>query len=220
MSVPVGVIVLAAGDSRRMTGSRKLWRPLDGKPMLVRTLENIAAAGVDALAVVVKPTDAAAARAFAGDVEAAEIVVNGRYATGMHSSIQAGIAHLRRIRPGLAGFMICLADQPLLTATDYQTLLEAFAAASGQRLICPRFGDRRGNPVLIPAAFAAMVLAYDGGDRGCFYLLRDFPELVSEVDMANDAVLFDVDTNHDFAVLMARLEGRADAPRSVHVDEH
>ena len=67
--------------------------------------------------------------------------------------------------------------------------------------IClPTWWDRRGNPVLFARRFFAEIQAISG-DMGARGLIADYPDLVCEVPMPDDAVLTDVDTPEALAAL-------------------
>lgn len=209
MNLPLGAIVLAAGHSRRMASGFKLWRLVSGRPMVVHTIENVVKAGISPVVVIVKPADAPRIKNLAHPE--AQVVINDRHESGMHSSIQTGVANLKRHFPDLAGFMICLADQPLLSVSDYQLLMTTFTRSGGKHIVCPQFLGERGNPVMIPAKYANEILSREGGDRGCFYLLQGHPDRVLLLDMPTDSVLFDVDTDRDFDNLTTRLSNALEA---------
>ena len=85
-------IVLAAGQSRRMGPQNKMTAPIDGVPMVRRTVENLAAA-VPVTPVVVSGHDPAALTAALAGLDV-KIVHNPRYAEGLSTSLIAGIGAL------------------------------------------------------------------------------------------------------------------------------
>src|SRR5256886_16380077 len=84
--LPVGGIVLAAGKSSRMPGSQKLLLDLDGVPMVRHVYEAASEGGCHQTVVVYAEDDVK--RAINGR---AELVFNPDAATGMASSLQAGV---------------------------------------------------------------------------------------------------------------------------------
>ena len=85
-------IVLAAGQSRRMGPQNKMTAPIDGVPMVRRTVENLAAA-LPVTPVVVSGHDPAALSAALAGLDV-KIVHNPRFAEGMSTSLIAGIGAL------------------------------------------------------------------------------------------------------------------------------
>src|SRR5690606_3168124 len=85
-------LVLAAGSARRMGGVQKLLALVDGAPMVARVAATLAQAGLAEVLVVVGP-DADAVRGALAGVRA-RVVPNPEHASGLASSIRAGLAAL------------------------------------------------------------------------------------------------------------------------------
>jgi|JI10StandDraft_1071094.scaffolds.fasta_scaffold06286_17 molybdenum cofactor cytidylyltransferase len=180
---PVGAILLAAGRSTRM-GSFKLLEDLNGRPMVAHAAQALVDAGLPVLVVLGYQADAVRT-ALAGlpvqFVEAAD------YALGMSHSLRAGLAAI----PGdWRGVVVALGDMPRVGAV---TITAITAAATSERsIVVPVSNGRRGNPVLFGRAWLAR-LSDSSGDRGGKALLDEFADLVTEVEVADDGVLFDID---------------------------
>jgi molybdenum cofactor cytidylyltransferase len=65
-------------------------------------------------------------------------------------------------------------------------------------------GGKRGNPVLWGKQFIAEMQALDG-DQGARTLLDAHSEMLSEIAIEDDGVLFDVDTPDKLADVRARV---------------
>ena len=195
---PVSAIVLAAGKSSRMQ-ENKLLLPWEKSTVLGTVLRELSEA-LPAEVLVITPPGGAR---VAAEVKAAGLkaVENERAAVGMHSSIRAGI---EAAAPGLKGYLICLADQPAVRAQDYAKLLRAFRDHPEAKLVCPRYGKERGNPVLVNANLKREILAQADDDRGCSYLFRRYADEVVYVEMSHDGVLRDVDTPEQYQALLAK----------------
>jgi molybdenum cofactor cytidylyltransferase len=128
-------------------------------------------------------------------------VINSAYREGQMSSVHCGLEALTQPCDGV---MICLADQPLLTARDIDVLIDAFARCGGS-IIVPTYQGRRGNPIVLAYALRARILG-GGRNLGCKRLIERNPELVTTVEMDNDHTLFDLDTPEDYANLQSRLK--------------
>jgi len=79
-------------------------------------------------------------------------------------------------------------------------LIAAFDPLEDRAICLPTWWDRRGNPVLFARRFFAEIQAISG-DMGARELIGDYPDLVCEVPMPDDAVLTDVDTPEALAAL-------------------
>jgi len=211
MRFPVAAVVLAAGRSSRMGNDHKLTLQWRERTLLEHTLSAVDDAAFSTRVVVSGP-HSTAVRSLAADFVANRDahsageqrwihVDNPRAALGMLTSIQTGIQCLDQNRVSCAGYMICLADQPLITSAIYDRLLTEFWSYDGRRIIVPLVDGIRGNPVVIPAHFRPEILGASASDRGCAFLLARHPEMVAAVELRARAVAFDVDTPADFAAL-------------------
>jgi molybdenum cofactor cytidylyltransferase len=197
-------VVLAAGLSRRMGDANKLLAELDGAPVVARTVEAVLASRARPVLVVTGHEAGRVRAALAG--RALVFVHNPDYAKGLSTSLRAGVAALDA---ALDGAVVCLADMPWVRPAHIEALIAAFEA-SGERPICvPRFGSRRGNPVLWPARHFAAIAALSG-DAGARGLLEAHAAEVCEVPVADPGVTLDVDT--PAALADARGSQRGEAP--------
>jgi molybdenum cofactor cytidylyltransferase len=179
----VGAIVLAAGLSRRM-GAAKLAMPIDGVPMLARTLATVQAAGLPLLLVTGGHQDAV--RAVAGDVP--QVLAEG-FEKGLAESLKAG---LRAAPAGWDAALVVLGDMPLVEVGSLRAL--AGALAGGARAVVPVQAGLRGNPAGFARAAWPALLALEG-DRGA----RGVLDALGAVEVAVDdpGVLRDLDAPGD-----------------------
>jgi len=192
----VAAVVLAAGRSERMGEINKLLIKLGDREMVAHGADNALASRARPV-VVVTGHQAALVAAALGD-RPVMTVHNFEFRQGMASSLRTGVAALS---PEVDAALICLGDMPLVGPAMLDRLIVAYAAGEGD--ICvPKFGQRRGNPVLWDrryfAEFAELV-----GDEGARRLLLRHAAAVAEVVMDDAAVVTDVDTS-EAAALMAR----------------
>jgi molybdenum cofactor cytidylyltransferase len=125
------------------------------------------------------------------------LVANPDADDGQHTSVRAGLLATPLAAPGV---VVALADQPLLTAADIGALVAAFAGDGGDRICVPRFGGKRGNPVIFPAGVVRR-LREPGAlpPRG---FIDTHPELVAWFEATSDHFTRDVDTPEDAAELI------------------
>jgi molybdenum cofactor cytidylyltransferase len=194
---PVAAIVLAAGRSSRM-GANKLLAELDGVP-LVRHATVAALASAARPVVVVVGNEAARVRAALAGLEVI-FVDNPDFATGMASSLRAGVAAV----PEAAGALVCLGDMPRVTAAHLAALLGAFAEAHDDgAIVVPTCDRKRGNPVLWGRGRFAEIADLTG-DVGARALIERHPAAVHWVALDDPAILVDVDTPDALASLRGR----------------
>ena len=195
-AVTVSAGLLAAGESRRMGKANKLLLDLDGAPVVRRTAERILAAGIAELVAVLGHQGEAVAAALNG--LPLRSVVNPDYAAGQMTSVRAGLSALEA--PGDA-VMICLADQPLLTAADYRLLIEAFAGRGDKSILVPVHRGARGNPVMLAASHLGDI-AGRRANLGCRQLIDRNPDLVETVEVSSDRFERDIDTEADYRAVV------------------
>lgn len=155
----VGAIVLAAGLSRRM-GAAKLALPVDGVPMLARTLATVEAAGLPLL--VVTGGHADAIRAIAAD---RPTVHAQHHAEGLAESLKAGLA---AAPTDWDAALVVLGDMPFLSADTLRRLADALAG--GAPAVVPVDEGRRGNPAGFARTTWPRLMALTG-DQGARLLL-------------------------------------------------
>lgn len=202
----VAAVVLAAGSARRFRGAQKLLAEIpDGGPgdrsLVRRAVIELQRAGLGRLIVVIGRDGDRVRERLAG-LEL-EIVNNPAYEEGMSTSLATGVRAALRRGPGIEGILIALGDQPLADGRIVPRLLAAFASGSGARIVAPRYGGIRGNPVLFSRDIANELVAVTG-DRGAREVVERDSSRVYHVDFDCDPPL-DVDTPEDLVRLAERL---------------
>ncbi|HEV2413540.1 MAG TPA: nucleotidyltransferase family protein [Candidatus Dormibacteraeota bacterium] len=191
--LPIGGIVLAAGQSSRMPGSQKLLLDIDGVPMVRHVLDAASEGGCHQTVVVYAEDDVG--RAVDGRTE---LVFNPDAETGMASSLQVG---LRALRPEIEGAMVLLGDQPLVGSRTVATLLRAWRREGSRPAVAVSQGTDGGwaPPVVMSRELWPQLLALKG-DAGARQVLHGRPELVDIVPAPGRAD--DIDTPDDYAKIV------------------
>ena len=184
----IAALVLAAGRSTRMGRANKLLADVAGAPM-VRHVAQAAAASQAGPVVVVTGHDADAVSESLAD-QPVTLVHNPDHAAGLSTSLHRGMAALPEEADGV---VVCLGDMPSVSAATIDRLIAAFDPLEGRAICLPTWQGKRGNPVLLARRFFAEMQTISG-DVGAKPLLGEYPELVAEVPMPDDAVLTDIDT--------------------------
>ena len=193
-------IVLAAGRSRRMAPLNKLLlADRAGKPMVARVVDNVLSSKAHPVLVVTGHQAEQVAHALGG--RPVRVLHAPDYADGLSASLRAGIA---AVPPEAAAAIVCLGDMPLVTGRMIDRLLEAYDPDEGRLIVLPTFRGKQGNPMLWDRRFFPEILRITG-DSGARFLLAQHVEHVTEVEMADDAVLRDFDTAESLTTLPPRL---------------
>ena len=187
----IAAIVPAAGRGSRFAadhagGPPKMLAPVDGVPMIRRTVESLVAAGVERTIVVVSAEQATAiARALSGLV--VTCVVNPHPDRGMFSSIQCGMM----AAPG-ALCLLLPGDMPFVQPSTI-TQLVSEAQATG-RTVVPSLDGHPGHPVVCSLSLYDRILAANTEVR-LDHLMRD--DDVLHVQVSDPGVRRDVDRPGD-----------------------
>lgn len=176
----VAGLVLAAGAGRRY-GMPKALVAYQGRLLVQRAADTLLAAGC-ARTLVVLGAQAERVRSEAPDLPAT--VVNVDWASGMGSSLRAGLAALEAGPAGAA--VVLLVDMPGVGA---EAVRRVIARAGVDALAMGGYEDRRGHPVLLGRSHWAGVAASAVGDKGARDYLRAHAaevRLVPVGDVADD----------------------------------
>lgn len=195
----LSIILLAAGMSRRMGAANKLLLPFGQSTVLETTLRHLLDAQIGDILVVTGHE----ANLVEKVLKSARTIHNPNYAQGMTASIQAGIA---QAHPASLGFMMCLADMPLIRAAEYRLLAGALTEhlqADPLAIVQPRFRGQAGNPVLFSAHYRSALLSLEASE-GARPIVQAHAAHRYFSEMPSDAVLLDADTPEGYQLLLER----------------
>ena len=186
----ISAVVLAAGLSTRM-GVPKMLIPVEGRPMLQKVLEVFRRTRVGEVVVVL----GAESRRILGEVGflGERVVVIRGYRKGMSSSLRLGLA---RASPRADAVMIALGDQPFLSPSTVDRIIEAFLTRRPP-VVVPVYDGVRGNPVLFARSVFPDVMKIEG-DTGAKPVVAGYGDSVLEVPVRDRGVLLDIDTPDDY----------------------
>jgi molybdenum cofactor cytidylyltransferase len=183
----IGAILLAAGRSSRMGEANKLLLPTSAGPLVARAAQAAKAAGITEIIAVLGHQAEAVGAALAGHVT--QMIFNPDFASGMASSIRAGLA---AAPADWDGVFILLGDMPLVQAASLRQLMAAFAPAQGRDIIVPMVAGQRANPILWARRYWPQLLNTKGDMGGRVHLLAA-GDAVCEVMLEDCGLLSDVD---------------------------
>lgn len=183
------IVVLAAGQSRRMGRRNKLLEVVDGEPMVRHAVRAAESAAAGRPVVVVTGHDRERLEAALGGFDV-EFVHNPDYGAGLSTSLARGVSSLPT---GVEGAIVCLGDMPGVRAEHLEQLGAAFDPEAGAAICVATRRGKRGNPVLFAARFFPEMCDVEG-DVGARHLIGAYADLVREVEMPDDAVLLDIDS--------------------------
>lgn len=184
-------LILAGGFSSRLQ-KNKMTLPIGGTPLIRRTAQTLLAFS-DSVVVVTGHYHEDTEEALRG-LPRLTVVRNRGYERGMFSSIQYGA---RFLTPG-NDFFILPGDVPLVAKATYERLL----AAEGDVRI-PVCENRRGHPAFFSGRLLPE-LRKENPESNLRIFEGKFPAVLVDVD--DEGILLDVDTEADYEALLRHYE--------------
>lgn len=178
-------IILAAGASTRFGEAKQLlhWH---GQPFVRAVARTALDAGLSPV-VVITGANAERVESAIRDLDV-RIVHNDDWQSGQGRSIRRGVLSL--LSDAVGGAIFLLADQPQVTTSILQALMEKHAEGL-HPIVAPMVIDQRANPVLFDRSTFKDLAAIEGdvGGRAIFHKYR-----VEYLPWHDDRLLLDVDT--------------------------
>ncbi len=184
----VGLILLAAGRSKRMGPKNKLLEPIAGKPMIKHTLDKIAKISFEQK-IIVLGHEAARLKEYI-QISDYDIVNNLDYKDGISTSINKGIKALNK---SINAVFIILADMPMVQTKTLEALIDAFQNEDDKTIFIPCWDGKKGNPVLLEKSIFNDLLCLDG-DKGAQQLFPHFQDKIKEIEVDDSGACLDIDT--------------------------
>ncbi len=195
-SAKTAIIVLAAGEARRM-GQAKQMMKYRGKTMLQWVIENVIELEVPVFVVLGANADQISPSMAGYPVE---VVVNSNWIRGMGTSIGKGVEQASVLIKDLQGVTITLADQPAISSHHLMALKTS--GAKFNRPVVTRYQGVLGVPAYFPRHYFNKLTRLEG-DQGARTLIKDNAEEIQELPF--DSAAIDIDTREDWQEFINRL---------------
>lgn len=195
----IGIIVLAAGASRRMGEPKQLLR-FEGETLLKRAVRTALGSGCRPVIVVLGSN----ADALQEEIEETGALAsfNRAWAEGMSSSIRCGLQALDEAAPEKRGAVILmLCDQPFVTSGHLRLMVDAYQS-SGAALVASVYDEGEGRTLGVPALFSRALfpeLMELRGAEGAKRIIARHAAKAAIIEAPGAA--FDVDTPDDYRAL-------------------
>lgn len=188
------ILLLAAGQSRRMRGHDKLMEDVDGAPLLRRVAQRACAAGIGPVIVALPPAPHPRHAALDG-LPVVPVEVPDA-ATGLSASLKRALAEVSETAEAV---MILLADLPDILTEDIKYVAQNIDI-NKQSLIWrgATVDGRPGHPVVLARALFPDLAALSG-DSGAQEVIRRHADRVTLVPLPGHNALRDLDTPEDWA---------------------
>ncbi len=185
----VVIILLAAGQSRRMRGRDKLLEPVGEGTLLAHAAKAALESNANAVLVALPPqADARRARLAGLAVRPIEAPDFGE---GMGGSLRNAMAH---IGPEVEAVIVALADMPEVTPAHYNALIKAYNPLQSHEICRAKTADGTpGHPVLFGRRFFE-ALGDSTGDSGGKAVVRSSADYVVNIPTKGQGATLDLDT--------------------------
>ncbi|MEH6551661.1 MAG: nucleotidyltransferase family protein [Pseudomonadales bacterium] len=179
-----GVLLLAAGVSRRFGSDKRNSLLIDDKTLLDLTLSRIDKSGLPLL-VCLRASDLTLREKL--NKLGVSCCSAPSQPSGMGDTIAAGISSV--IDQDWNSTLVSLADMPAVTAETYRLLAQSSAT---NKILVPVFHGQRGNPVCFGSNFY-LELSELAGEVGARKLVQQYADCVYEIECDDSGILLDVD---------------------------
>ena len=186
----ISSILLAAGQSKRMSGENKLIKSVKGIPLIKCALNNILKSHVNEIIIVLGYQNETIEKLI-DKTSRIKFVFNSNFESGMASSIIKGI---KKLSKKTDSFFISLGDMPSINYDTYNQLIKC---NKNKKAIVPMFKGQQGNPVLFPKSFEEKLLSIQG-DSGAKKILEINKKEVLYLEINDPGIIIDLDVPNDF----------------------
>lgn len=187
MALQIGVVVLAAGLSRRM-GQNKLLMDVQGEPMIVRTIQAAKRAHLTELIAVCSDARVAQLVEDCG----VGVLPNNEPEKGQSESVRRGTIHLKN----MDGILFLPGDQPLIRTETLVGMARLFCREP-QHIVCASLHGKRMSPNIIPKRLYEEICRLHGDVGGRQLFLRHGAEILN-YPITDAREMLDVDTIADY----------------------
>lgn len=181
-------VILSAGESSRM-GRPKALLPIDGRTFIERIVGALKHTQVGKV-IVILGHNADELRRHVEHLPV-EILVNRDYKQGQLSSLQVAVRRLET-ETDCDGMLVHLVDHPYIDPKLVEIMIERFSK-SGKLLVVPRYGGKRGHPVIFSRRLFAELLAAPM-DQGAKSVVNAHRDDTLEIETDDKGITLDIDT--------------------------
>jgi len=139
----ISSILLAAGQSKRMSGDNKLIKKYNKKYLINHIIGTLIKSNVNKI-IVVLGFQSSKVKKITVKNKKINFVFNKNYKSGMASSIKTG---LKRVSKKNIGFLIIQADMPLISKNIINSICYAIKNIRKKEIIAPIYKRKMGNPI-------------------------------------------------------------------------
>jgi molybdenum cofactor cytidylyltransferase len=175
-------------------GQLKQLLPIHDKPIIRHCLDNLIAAGIQNIIVVLCPQAHEVVNTIR-DIPV-QIVFNREPKSEMAESVRIG---LHAIDDSSSGVIVSLSDHPLVTIATLKRLVHCYLETP-DKIIIPLYKGKRGHPTIFPRHIIEKIS--EGGTLRDI-INRDHARL-RFLDVQDEGVILDIDTKEDYKRILKK----------------
>jgi len=189
-----GIIILAAGESSRLGQPKQLLKYRENTLLQIAIDAAEGAKAAYKLLILGADQEIIQKRIDLGSLS---LTVNPAWEEGMSSSLKLGLQQLLELNPDLDQIITILSDQPFITSSLINALIET-QASTGKGIVACRYEDTLGVPVLFDHKYFDEIMNLDGSD-GAKKLIFKYSDDRETVYFPEGKI--DIDTMEDYKKL-------------------
>lgn len=179
----VGVLLLAAGSSRRFGSDKRLATLANGKRLLDAAIENCLHSDIP-LKICIGANDHDLHELL--DQRGLDVVVCPHSQQGMGATL----ADAAECLAGWSAALVALGDMPMIRPA---TITAIAKQASPNGICVPYYRQQQGHPVAFGDDYFELLQQCEG-DRGARWVIEKYPRAIRQVAVDDPGILRDVDT--------------------------
>lgn len=188
MEKTVGIIILAAGASRRM-GSPKQLLKIDNQTLIEKAI-GITQTLANQQTVVVLGANAEKIIPLIPSLPALDFIFNEYWEQGMGTTLKAGVEFLLNKKRDLSAIIVMVCDQPYLTTKKLEELIDKFHRTKAD-IIATTYNDIKGVPALFSQKLFTKLIGLNK-DEGARKIIKKYKGTLEIVDFPEG--IYDLDT--------------------------
>lgn len=192
----ISAILLGAGQSSRMKGIKQLL-PWKGTFLLQHALNTLIKLDLEKVFVVLGANFEKIRPKLDSESQMVQVIDNPTWEKGLGNSISVGVDHILKDNTEVAGVLVCLADQPLITET-YLKRLQSHFETGIYPIVASNYKDRVGVPAIFSRSVLNELLSL-GSDFGAKHILTKYQSSLVALDA--NTILRDIDTPEEYEKL-------------------
>ena len=190
----ISAIVLAAGQSKRMSGDNKLIKKYNKKYLINYIVGTLIKSKVDKI-IIVLGFQSPKVRKITAKNEKINFIYNKNYKSGISSSIKVG---LKRVSKKNIGFLIVQADMPLISKNIINSICYV-VKKNRKEIIAPTYKGKMGNPIGFKYSMVK-ILNKVKKDTGAKKIILRNKKRLGFIKVHSKSIFKDFNTKRDFSI--------------------